>query len=296
MRAAPPALDPGLSGEGTFRRIGLSCLEQITSNVPAVLAGEVEGVHRMRVELRRLRAALSAFGPMLPQAERQWANQELRWVAGTLDGARDLDVFAETVLAPALRENAEGGIEALQAAVDSERRSAYAAAAAMLNSPRYAGMTEHLAHWCEGRSLAQNDAAPRLHRPIAELAPQLLDRRRRVVKRRSRGFAGLSGTERHKLRIALKKLRYTAELLTGVYDTDEIRRFTKPIKRLQDDLGAANDRRVAQGIVEGLTERYLNPAVAEAGERLFAGQAGTGGKAKLGKRLDRFLATEPFWH
>ncbi len=46
-----------------------------------------------------------------------------------------------------------------------------------------------------------------------------------------------SPEERHKLRIALKKLRYTTELFAGLYDADETKRFTQWLKRLQDKAG-----------------------------------------------------------
>ena len=58
--------------------------------------------------------------------------------------------------------------------------------------------------------------------PMGELAPHLLDRRWRDVRKRSKRFGRLTARQRHKLRIAAKKLRYTMELLGSLFDQNEL--------------------------------------------------------------------------
>src|ERR1700726_1382241 len=99
--AEPPALDPAHSGDAALQRIGLGCLDHMLRNEPAVLAGIDDGIHQMRVAVRRLRATLSAFGRLLPENQRQWASEELRWLADALGPARNLDVFETALLKPA---------------------------------------------------------------------------------------------------------------------------------------------------------------------------------------------------
>jgi triphosphatase len=48
-----------------FKIIGLTCLKQVIDNEPALIKGDPEGVHQMRVGLRRLRAAMSLFAALL---------------------------------------------------------------------------------------------------------------------------------------------------------------------------------------------------------------------------------------
>ena len=98
------------------------------------------------------------------------------------------------------------------------------------------------------------------------------------------------------MRIVLKKLRYTSELLSGLYDTAAVEIFTGGLKRLQDDLGEANDVRVAQDIVAELA-RSGGPTIAHAGKivldwhkRRLAGR-----EPKTREHLRRLLAAEPFW-
>ena len=57
VKAVAVDLSPGAATRDGFKAIGLACLKQMIGNNPALLAGDPEGVHQMRVGLRRLRAA-----------------------------------------------------------------------------------------------------------------------------------------------------------------------------------------------------------------------------------------------
>jgi CHAD domain len=59
VKAVAVDLSPGAATRDGFKAIGLACLKQMIGNEPALLAGDPEGVHQMRVGLRRLRAAIS---------------------------------------------------------------------------------------------------------------------------------------------------------------------------------------------------------------------------------------------
>ncbi len=61
VRAGTIDLDPEVSTAEAFQIIALSCLDHAAANSRAVREGETEGVHQMRVGLRRLRAAISVF-------------------------------------------------------------------------------------------------------------------------------------------------------------------------------------------------------------------------------------------
>src|SRR6185312_70859 len=59
----------GVPAGEAFTAIGLSCLKQIVANQDAVRNGEAEGIHQMRIGLRRLRAAASLFKDLIRGAE-----------------------------------------------------------------------------------------------------------------------------------------------------------------------------------------------------------------------------------
>ncbi len=61
----------GLSAETVLRRVGRACLDHLLRNEDAALAGDADGIHQMRVAVRRLRAVLSAFAPLLPKEQRR---------------------------------------------------------------------------------------------------------------------------------------------------------------------------------------------------------------------------------
>ena len=64
-----------------------------------VLEGsDAEGVHQMRVALRRLRTICALFRRDIPSPSFEVVNSEARWLMQQLSLARDWDVFAETTV------------------------------------------------------------------------------------------------------------------------------------------------------------------------------------------------------
>jgi inorganic triphosphatase YgiF len=297
--AHPPALDPALSAEEALQRIGRACLEQVLHNEAAIFAGRVDGIHQMRVGVRRLRAVLSAFKKMLPPEQRRWASDELSWLADALGEARNLDVFDGAVIRPAREALPDvRALRVLTAAARRRRKPAYAAARHAVRSPRYTALLLGLLRWFDGCGWRDGEGTHVLAQPIGDIAPPLLDNLRRAAKKRAKGFAGQSAAERHKLRIALKKLRYASELLSGLYEEKAVEKFTARLKRLQDDLGDANDVRAAQDIVAGLACGGDGTTIARAGKIVldWHHRRLVERRSKTRKHLRGLLAAEPFWH
>src|SRR6266404_101991 len=100
VRVGPVTLDPAMSAEAALERIGRRCLTHLLGNEQAALAGEPEGIHQMRVAVRRLRSALLALKRPLQKKHYRWASEQLRWLAQTLAPVRNLDVFAASLVRP----------------------------------------------------------------------------------------------------------------------------------------------------------------------------------------------------
>ena len=177
-------------------------------------------------------------------------NDELRWLGQTLGQARNFDVFA-TELVPAARARMpdEGGWEELAATLDgcAERHTT---ASGMRFSQ--SAIPPRCCICCGGSRRAAGSNP--LRRPLRSAISRrpCLDRRRRKVRQRSKGFGRLNPRERHKLRIAAKKLRYTIELFGDLFPKRGLQNYTRKLKRLQDDLGYANDVRVAHDFLSEL--------------------------------------------
>jgi inorganic triphosphatase YgiF len=302
VHAEAVILDPKMTVEAALQKIGRSCLAQLLRNEPAVLSAQPEGVHQMRVAVRRLRSAISSLKKILPQKDLRWVNEELRWLGGMLGPARNLDVFAAELL-PAARIGLpdEPGWDDLRAALDRLRLAAYDEIRGAVLSRRYTAGMLRLLRWFEVSGWRRHSAADEtdpMSSPIGAIAPGILDRRRRKVRQRGKGFGSLAPRERHKLRIAVKKLRYTVELFGGLFDGDDLEKFVRSLKRLQSDLGYANDVRVAHEFVTELFAQ-IEPrsaaahawvAVLEAHDQMLAGR-----ERQLRRHRRALNDAAPFW-
>src|ERR1700750_83729 len=61
VHADPPVLDPMLDGDAALRRIGLACLDHLSRNETAALAGMPGGIHQILVAVRPPGAVLPGF-------------------------------------------------------------------------------------------------------------------------------------------------------------------------------------------------------------------------------------------
>jgi triphosphatase len=296
VQPAPLEIDRRLSGELVLECAGRGCLDHLARNTAAGYLGDAEGIHQMRAAVRRLRAVFFAFARCLPPESRRWASNELRWIAEALGEARDLDVFASALLAPARAAlPASSEFERLARAIDRRRQSAHAAAREAISSTRYAGSVQALTNWFDGRGWRASGQVEELRRAIGELAPMLLERCRRQAKKRGKRLEQ-SEEQRHQLRIALKKLRYASELLGSLYDPAETRQFIGRVKRLQDDLGDINDVRVGRDIVASLAGSGVT-GIGYAGRRMLAWHKRrlAHNEPRLRRHLQQLIETKPFW-
>ena len=302
VRAGTVALDRHMTVEAALQRFGLRCLGHLLRNEPVALADEPEAIHQMRVAVRRIRSALSALKKSLPAEHHRWISEELKWLAGSLAAARNWEVFVADLLRtvndalPGRRE-----LEHLAGVAERYRRTAFNDAKQAILSNRYTSMMLRLLRWFTARDWRDqpiSENASLLLAPIVNVAPGLIERRHRKARRRCKRFEQLNSAERHKLRIALKKLRYTIEFLESLFDKHAVQALVNRLKSLQDQLGHANDVRVAYDLLDQMQEtsgRY--PRAGRAGgfvlgwhERELADR-----EPMLRKHVKRFKRSEPFW-
>jgi inorganic triphosphatase YgiF len=256
VHAQPIRLKRRMTLDAALQKMGQRSLAMLLRNEEAALGGDAVAIHQMRIAVRRLRAVLSAVKPLLPEEHFRWANGELKWVGQGLAPARNWDVFAESLLEP-VADALDGDRELgrLAVGVERQRRSAYARARETVLSQRYTASVLRLARWFEARGWRDQpvtEESARLVAPVGTVAPDLLARLHRRARKRARHFAMLAPPERHKLRIALKKLRYSVDFLESLFNERRVRRFIKAVKPLQDDLGHANDVRTAPALMADL--------------------------------------------
>jgi triphosphatase len=307
VKAAAIDLPAGVSAREAFKTIALACLKQVIDNEPALLRGNPEGVHQMRVGLRRLRAAVSLFKALLHDPHTAAIKNELKWLGGELGPARELEVLVNRVVTPMKRQRRRWrGMPSLSHEFAERRDVALSRAQSALQSARFRALTLEVAGWLEtGLWTNPHDDLAR-HRgdlPIEKFAFEQLARRWRKVRKKGRMLARLDARRRHRLRIQTKKLRYAAEFFAALFTTKRAlkrrKQFLAALERLQDGLGDLNDIAVHQKSIAamGARRRRSNPS------RVFAAGLLTG-REDARKDAAMTVATEayadlakvkPFW-
>jgi len=254
------------------------------------------GIHQTRVALRRLRAAFSLFRGAVDGPQVRALSAEAKWLAGECAPARDLHVFlTETVsdVPPLVRR-----VSNRLAAAHLER------ARAALAGARFTAFDRQLSAFAAKSPVATPPAkspAPALR--LDDFGRGVLETRHRKVIRRAHRLEQLDSERLHRLRIAIKKLRYAATYLrpafaSATFASPAAKAYIEATVRLQGALGALNDRAAAAQVVADLalaarpTEDVTQPL------KVLAKQAASGGKRRR-RRLERawkdFRKAERFW-
>jgi inorganic triphosphatase YgiF len=278
-----------------------ACWHHLLNNHAVAKGGtDPEGVHQMRVALRRLRTICALFRREIPSPSFEAINSEARWLMHQLGPTRDWDVFASTSVSRLATAAPEVDLGGLRAAVEQQRTSSYAALQAVLADPRCSRVLLSLGHWVERRGWRNeidSDALAVLSQPMPTLADKILVRLHRKALKRGAHFRQLDIDAQHNLRIDLKKLRYAAEFFLPLYATHApAKRYVARLARLQNSLGRARDIASTRTLLDAIRQDdqpALNLAIG----------AMTGWRARdqiavvktLRKRWRRFKATPVFW-
>jgi len=82
-----------------------------------------------------------------------------------------------------------------------------------------------------------------------------------LKKLQGRETARTSAAGLHALRIACKKLRYSAEMFGSLYAAGKTRRYVASLSGLQDTLGVLNDFAVARRLLDGMENATRHQAL-----------------------------------
>jgi CHAD domain-containing protein len=295
VKARPARLHAKMSPDEAFRVTLLDCLAQMTANAATVRAGRsVEGLHQLRVGFRRLEVALGAFAK---EFNKDWL-QELRGRAKVLSErlapARDLDVFIDERLDRAVDVQDREMLASLRARAMVAREAAWKAAQACVAGEDFALFLDDVA----GLAASRLPLAGALS--LSKTARHILARQQKRAARRGRKAHNRDEGNLHRLRIALKKLRYTAEFFAPLYKKKKVRRYLSKVRKLQEQLGEINDIAHVRTTLSNLMRDGGAKKNADMG---FAAGMVSGWyrahRPRLAKRAlkrwDRFRKVSPFW-
>ncbi|MGV2981865.1 CHAD domain-containing protein [Camelimonas sp. ID_303_24] len=257
-RAEPVEIDAGASLDAALGAALHAMYAHAMSNLEAASAGaSPEGVHQLRVALRRIRSLLGVIHGIAAPTGLAELRAEARWLMAELGHARNLDVFATGVLREAQTVcGADVDFTALVDHIDAMRSQAQEQARAAIASRRCALFLIALGGWIVRRGwrdgVADNVIAE-FDAPARNAARRMFRQRYRNVRKKGRGFARLDAAALHRVRLALKKLRYMAEVFQPfLAGGRQNRRFAKRLAQLQDAFGHYNDLHGAVVLLHGL--------------------------------------------
>jgi inorganic triphosphatase YgiF len=264
VKAAPVDLVAGTSMRDGFAIIGRACLKQIVGNVPALLKGDPEGVHQMRVGMRRLRAAMSLFADILIDPQTAAIKAELKWLAVELGPARELEVLIKRVVAPMMKRHARwSGIPSLLQELAEKHAAVLTRAQNAVRSARSRALTLEIAAWLEiGEWTKPQDdlVRDRGDIPIEISAAEQLNRRWKKIRKKAKALARLDARSRHRLRIRTKKVRYGSEFFANVFPGKQAskrrEKFLPALEHLQHCLGDLNDIVVNEELITAIGVRH----------------------------------------
>jgi triphosphatase len=278
-----------------------SCWHHLLKNHTVAEKGsDPEGVHQMRVALRRLRTVCALFRRDIPSLSFQAVNSEARWLMQQLGPARDWDVFAETTVTRLVTAAPDVDLGGLREAVEQQRKSSYAALPTVLGDPRCSRFLLSLGHLVERRGWRNeidSEALAVLSQPMPTLADKILTRLHRKALKRGAHFRRLNTDAQHDLRIDLKKLRYAAEFFLPLYATHApAKRYVSRLARIQASLGRARDIASTPILLDAIRQDH-QPALHLAIGAVVGWQARDqlALMKTLRKRWRRFKATPAFW-
>lgn len=293
-KAGTSALKPSMAAAEAFRFLAWNCLAHLQGNHEVTLLGQdIEGCHQMRVALRRLRAVLRTFRELLNAEDYQELRTEVAWLAGSLGKARDLDVFIHETLPPLLdtRPDREALDTLHRKALTAQQKTAKQVSE-MLQAQRYQRLLLKL-----GAIIETAAHGHRQQTGLADMAGRKLGKYHRSLQQRiAQGTSTPAG--RHALRIAAKKLRYSAEFFAPLYPAKKVRPYLASLTQLQQILGELNDLVVAEQLSKRLLARHT-AAEKAAATALLAGWAAEQQKMllpKAEKAWRKLKKQKPFWH
>jgi CHAD domain-containing protein len=225
-----------------------------------------EGVHQMRVAVRRMRAALKASGePGLDDLQ-----PELRWFGGILGRIRDLDVLLGHLRAQAadLSTDEQAAAELLLGPLVDERHRARRRMLDTFRRNRYAALLRTLAATATSDVHADVNGYPVASKPGEQVLLDVVVKPHRKLVKAGRALdPEPTDDELHALRIQGKRLRYAAELVEPV-GGKPVRRLIKATKEFQDILGDHQDTVVAEAEVRRLLAEQTDPGAGFVAGRL----------------------------
>jgi CHAD domain-containing protein len=116
------------------------------------------------------------------------------------------------------------------------------------------------------------------------------------VLKRGRRFKTLTAEQLHRVRLAAKKLRYVADFLLPLYgDRKSVKRYSRKLADLQEELGSYNDMAITASLFGELGAESSGSSTAAAAIAGWQAHASIGVEARLRDAWRDFTKTKVPW-
>lgn len=252
VKAGQSPLKPGMAVDEALVALAFDCLAHLQANERGVIEGRnLEYRHQARVALRRLRSLFRTFAPIIPAAPFAEFIDKMKLLAATIGEARNLDVFVSETL-PMAGNADHPGMLALKRRTQLARRKTRQAARRAISEKSHALLmlrfTAALMNLARTSAPAQRKAASV---PLAEFANEALSRQHAKVRNRGRNISTLPFADLHRLRIAIKRLRYSMEFFAPL-EPKQAHEALSSLSALQGLLGHLNDNATTWKLLDSL--------------------------------------------
>lgn len=267
-KAAPSLLSNKQSSAEAFQTLAAQCMQMWQANLLGTLTQhDPEYLHQFRIALRRLSSLLKVFKPALPERFlRQWTKR-LKDLSQVTGDVRDLEVMQHSILQAPLN-SADPTVLSALAGVAAAWHNDQQAAQRQIQQLSFGGPILLFA-----RDIQElEDDFPKNLPRFAE--KQLSALHRNTLKRLAWTLRSATPENAHRLRIALKHLRYSCEFFAPLFAAEEMLHYAKTVASLQDELGFINDFHVSLCRLQSWEEQgEVSPAARQAIITQHAAQA-----------------------
>lgn len=198
-----------------------------------------EGVHQVRVRIRKYRAVMAFFEPIFTAAEYRAQQDILRNLGQLFGEVRQLDVLLEEITV--MEEDSVLPIcdfQEIKKYLINKREIALTDLMDTLQTDQFAlGLLDILV-WKHNEPWRDN--SPYLEMSIKAYAEREIDKWLKKIKKSMKSLDAKQQQEVHKVRIKSKKLRYVIEQLAAILDKTT-RKSVDQFEQIQDDLGYFHD-------------------------------------------------------
>ena len=206
-------------------------------------AKDIEFIHRMRVASRRIRSCLPLFEECFPPKKyKQW-RKEIRNITRALREARDADVqiaFLKTYTGTLNEESLRPGAQRFLLRLRQRRERTQPRVIKAIDGLLESGVVENMEKSCrkmrKGSCNADVNSLEIYEKAIVLITSRLDE----IFVHEASVYIPENIKEHHAMRIAVKRLRYTMEAFSSLYE-GELENQIAVCKKLQDMLGDLHD-------------------------------------------------------